>query len=156
MADGIPGLGHAKGVMHYARGDKEGGDQAMKSASRTTGVMACGAGGFLLGGPAGAMAGGIYGGALMDATTTAVDSAMHDESRPAGYFAAVENTIKNPNSGDIFDSAFMPVADGLAGYSAGKLVDRMQRVNAASKNQNVPNKVDLKGKSLCMTCETQC
>lgn len=37
VADGIPAVGHVKGVIHYACGDKEGGDQAMKSSSRTVG-----------------------------------------------------------------------------------------------------------------------
>lgn len=37
VANGIPVVGHAKGVVHYVCGDKEGGDQAMKSSSRTVG-----------------------------------------------------------------------------------------------------------------------
>lgn len=55
-ADGIPVVGHAKGLVHYAVGDTEGGNSAMKSAIRTTGTMAAGAGGFLVGGPVGAIA----------------------------------------------------------------------------------------------------
>jgi hypothetical protein len=62
LADGIPFVGHAKGLIHYAVGDVEGGDKAMKSSSRTTGVMLGGAGGFLTEGPVGAVAGGIEAG----------------------------------------------------------------------------------------------
>ena len=89
VANGIPVLGHAKGVIHYAFGDKEGGDQAMKSSSRTIGclitqhfieysyirfiiegVMGGGVGGFFVGGLVGAVAGGIAGGIAMDGITT--------------------------------------------------------------------------------------
>lgn len=69
MVDGIPVAGHAKGLVHYAVGDKEGGDKAMISATRTTGVIAGGAGGFLVAGPAGAIAGGMYSGAVVDTAT---------------------------------------------------------------------------------------
>ena len=44
VVDGIPAVGHAKGVIHYT--DKEGGDKAMKSASRTSGVTGGGVVGF--------------------------------------------------------------------------------------------------------------
>ena len=59
-------LGHVKGIIHYAVGDNEGGDEAMKAATRTSGVIAGGMGGFIVGGPVGAVAGGMSGGAVMD------------------------------------------------------------------------------------------
>lgn len=37
VVNAIPVVGHAKGVVHYACGDKEGGHKTMKSSSRTTG-----------------------------------------------------------------------------------------------------------------------
>jgi hypothetical protein len=37
LADGIPVVGHIKGGIHYACGDKAGGDQAMKSSSHSVG-----------------------------------------------------------------------------------------------------------------------
>lgn len=39
VANGIPVVGHAKGFIHYACGDSEGGDQSMKSSSRTIGYL---------------------------------------------------------------------------------------------------------------------
>lgn len=72
VANGIPVVGHVKGVIHYACGDTEGGHQAMKSSSRTIGVIGGGVGGFVVGGPVGAFAGGIAGGAAMDAITTGI------------------------------------------------------------------------------------
>ena len=62
FADGIPVVGHVKGGIHYICGDKEGGDNAMKSSSRTVGVIGGGVGGFFVGGPAGAIGGGLTGG----------------------------------------------------------------------------------------------
>jgi len=75
--DGIPGVGHAKGAIHYLVGDEIGGEKAMKSASRTVGVIAGGTGGFVVGGPVGAVAGGIAGGAAADAIISGADSAVH-------------------------------------------------------------------------------
>lgn len=48
MANSIPVVGQAKGVVHYFCGDVEGGNEAMAAATRSTAVMAAGAGGFLL------------------------------------------------------------------------------------------------------------
>ena len=62
MVDGLPVVGHIKGGIHYACGDSDRGDQAMKSASHTAGVIAEG---FAVGGPAGAFVGGMAGGAVI-------------------------------------------------------------------------------------------
>ncbi len=37
IANSVPLVGHVKGVVHYAAGDRESGDQAFKSSSRTIG-----------------------------------------------------------------------------------------------------------------------
>eukprot|EP00969_Alexandrium_andersonii_P193816 8561506-Alexandrium_andersonii.AAC.1 len=60
---------------HYACNDKDGGDKAMKSASRTVGVVGGGVAGLCAGGPVGAVIGGVAGGAAMHGITTGVDSA---------------------------------------------------------------------------------
>ena len=114
FADGVPVVGHVKGGIHYACGDKEGGDSAMKSASRPVGVIGGGVAGGLVGGPAGAVAGAIAGGVAMDGITTGVDSAVHNEYRPSGQVAAVTNMVKGEASaGDVFDSAAVLVFDGV-------------------------------------------
>lgn len=138
-ADGIPVVGHAKGIVHYAFGDTEGGDLALKSATRTTSTMAAGAGGFLVGGPVGAIVGGIAGGAAFDSTCTAVDSIKHKEFRPSGYYAAVTNIVKNPNSGDLFDTLMMPVGDGLSGYSGGRLASKFKCTTSNSAGTSSGN-----------------
>ena len=119
--DGMPAVGHVKGGIHYACGDREGGDKAMKSASRTVGVMGGGTIGFLVGGPVGAAAGGIAGGAALDGLTTGIDSAVHKEYRPSGMVSQATNIVKDPtNPGLWFDTMAIPVFDAMAGVSAGK------------------------------------
>ena len=121
FTDAVPGVGHVKGAIHYACGDSEGGDNAMKAASRTTGAMAGGVGGFFVG----AIAGGIGGAAAMDLITTGVDSAVHDEFRPAGLVQQGVDIAENPtDAGKWFDTGFMVVGDGLAGYAGGEAVVR--------------------------------
>ena len=121
FADSFPVVGHFKGGIHYAFGDKEGGDSAMKSAFRSVGVIGGGVAGVLVGGPVGAVAGGIAGGVALDGITTGVDSLVHDEYRPSGQVAAVTNMVNgNASVGDYFDSAAGLVFDGATGYRVGK------------------------------------
>ncbi|KAA0185815.1 hypothetical protein HAZT_HAZT009154 [Hyalella azteca] len=95
LVDGVPVAGHLKGAFHYAMKDKEKGDAAMKAASHTTAVIGGGVGGFLLGGPVGAVAGGIGAGAFMDSTITAVDTGMHSKFLPYGILEPLSDP-KNP------------------------------------------------------------
>lgn len=126
IADCIPVLGHLKGTYaYYTRGDKKGGARAMMSASRTTAVMGGGVVGFLFGDLFGAVTGGVTGGAAFDTITTLVNCVVHKEFRPYGYYASDGNIAKSPNAGDIFDTCFIPVGDGLVGYSAGLLVNEL-------------------------------
>lgn len=57
VLDSIPVVGHAKGVVHYAVGDKKGGDKAMHKSTKTTAAITVGA----VGGVAGAVGGAING-----------------------------------------------------------------------------------------------
>ena len=128
VIDGIPAVGHVKGGIHYACGDKDGGDKAMKSASRTTGVMGGGVVGFFAAGPLGAAAGGVAGGLAMDGLTTGIDSAVHKEYRPSGMVAQVTEIAKDPkNPGVWFDTMATPVFDAMTGYSAGKGAARIAK-----------------------------
>lgn len=121
FVDGFPAVGHVKGGVHYACGDKEGGDRAMKAASRRTGVIGGGFVGGIVGGPVGGIAGGIAGGVAVDGMTTGIESAVHKEYRPAGHVATATNILKGEaNVGEVFDAAAGVGFDGLAGYGAGK------------------------------------
>ena len=135
MADSVPVIGHAKGTIHYICGDREGGDNAMKAASRTIGVAAGGIGGFVVGGPIGAVAGGISGGAAMDAIISGADSAVHDEKRLYGHLYALDRAIAGKmKPGEAFDWFFTYVFDGVAGYAYGRAYNNFT-TNRAQYNQ---------------------
>lgn len=91
VADATPIVGHVKGAVHYALGDTEKGDGCMKSASRTTAVVAAGVAtggsGLLVAGAAAATAG-----VVADGVTTGVDSAVHNEYRPSGIIQTVRRS----------------------------------------------------------------
>ncbi|RXM90670.1 hypothetical protein EOD39_21965 [Acipenser ruthenus] len=96
----VPVVGHVKGTIHYICGDKEGGDNAMKAASHTTGVIGGGVGGFLVGGPLGAAVLGAAGGALMDGAITIGDSAVNGENaKPYGFVDNVVRIVEDPKNG---------------------------------------------------------
>ena len=83
IADLTPGIGHAKGALHYYSGQKEKGDNAMRAASRTSGIIIGGLVGSMAG-PVGTVAGAVSGGATVDGVTTGVESAIHGEYKPSG------------------------------------------------------------------------
>ena len=147
FVDAVPVAGHIKGGCHYAWGDKEGGNNAMKAASRTTGAIVGGAGGFLVAGPPGAVAGGIAGAATMDGVTTGIDSAVHGEFRPAGFVQQGANIAENPTDAGIwFDTGFMVVGDGLTGLAAGNSINqRNVRKQFEAKRQPLIEKVGKQG-----------
>lgn len=142
IIDSIPVAGHIKGGVHYALGENEEGDEAMKAASRSTGVVAGGVGGFLAGGPVGAVAGGIAGGAAMDGIITGSEILIKkDEAQPYGYVAAGKHIADavdkkaNITVEQGFDMAMMPVGDGIAGYTAGRGIGKPIANGAAGKGK---------------------
>lgn len=120
IADGIPVVGHAKGVIHYVCRDVDGGNKAMKAATRTTAVMGAGAGGFLIGGPLGAVSSGVSAGAGWDT----INASVTDWKEVNG----LAKIIENPTSVDsYFDAGLSFVGDGMAGYSGGKIAKEVVR-----------------------------
>ena len=148
VVNGIPAVGHVKGGIHYLCGDTDGGDKAMKSASRTTGVMGGGVVGFFVAGPPGAAAGGIAGGLAVDGLTTGIDSAVHGfEYRPSGMVSQVTEIAKDPkNPGLYFDTLAMPVFDAMSGISAGKSVSKFANKIETKRLAYNRNKADIVGK----------
>ena len=110
VVDSLPVVGHAKGVVHYAVGDKEGGDRSMKAASRTTVQIGAGVGGFMVGGPVGAAGAAISAGYAMDGITTGIDSAVHHEYRPSGILSAVDQVVRDPKDPGKWFDVVAPVA----------------------------------------------
>ncbi len=135
VVDSVPIVGHLKGAIHYAQGDKFGGDNAMKSSSRSIGVIGGGVGGFFLLGPVGAFLGGVTSGVTIDAITTIVDSTVHDEFRPNGNIALMHE-IRNGkanSAGHVFDLTFGMVLDGIAGNTAGRIANQIAEMPAKHK-----------------------
>lgn len=124
VANGMPVIGHIKGGIHYAIGDRKSGNEAMKKASRSTGVVVGGVLG-VSGGPVGMVAGGIAGGAVMDGITTGVESAIEGKYTPAGQIKAWTNvaTGKDPQTiiGGVVGGVMSPIMDGVGGYDVGTL-----------------------------------
>ncbi|EFP10470.1 hypothetical protein CRE_22945 [Caenorhabditis remanei] len=125
--DGIPVVGHMKGAVHYAMGDDKKGDRSMLSASRTTGVMAGGAAGFLVGGPVGAVTAGMASGTAFDVGHTVVTD------KPQGYIGAVGEFVENPSAGTLFDAVAVPVGDAFTGYQGGKLAESAKSAVQSAK-----------------------
>ena len=98
VMDNTPGVGHAKGIVHYAIGDTEHGNRCMIGASRSTLVAGAGAltggigGGVVLGGMAGAETGLAY-----DLVHSGIDSAVHNEMRYHGLAGAIDQYEKTGN-----------------------------------------------------------
>lgn len=127
ILNGTPVVGHIKGGIHYAFGDTDGGNTAMKSATRTSGVVGGAVVGTIVAGPAGTIGGiigGIAGGAASDGAITGIESGITGKYRPSGQIAAWTSAIKAENSDDrteaIFGILATPIMDGVAGYSTAK------------------------------------
>lgn len=108
-------------MAHYAMGDAESGNKAMKAATRTVGVITGGTVGMTIGGPTLAIAGGIAGGVAVDHVATKVESVIAGEYRPNGVYYIKDRIEKGEASAaEIFDAATGVAMDGVAGYVAGK------------------------------------
>ncbi|UJR28058.1 hypothetical protein I4U23_009314 [Adineta vaga] len=130
MMDSVPVVGHAKAVVHYAINDKEGGNRAMASATRTTAVMGAGAGGFLLGGPVGAVASGVVAGAEWDLATAVVT----DRKQMNGICQIID---KPTDVNSYFNAGLNVTGDALAGYSGGKIAERYVKAPEISAAENL-------------------
>lgn len=120
VANGIPGIGHAKGIVHHIVGDHEGGNQALNAATRSTVVVASGAAAAVATGGIGAVPAGIAAGLAYDASASAITG------EEQGYLAALKNVAENPSAGAFIDAIAIPVGDGLAGYSGGRMANEIQ------------------------------
>ncbi|KAK6516011.1 hypothetical protein TWF281_004601 [Arthrobotrys megalospora] len=134
MADGIPVVGHIKGVVHFAMGDTEAGIRAEEGATRTLAVLGAGALVAASGGTAAPILAGVVAGMAADARACAdvtlccvysgIESARHGgKYDPQGMVAVGTNVVRDIQrgehpSGDIFDGIAIAVGDGMIGSSA--------------------------------------
>lgn len=107
----VPVVGHVKGLIHYYYNDKEGGDKAMRSATRSAAVWG-GATAGALAGPTGAIAAGAAAGAVYDTAIAIATDGKH--------VSGVPKIFEKP--GEIrawVDAGIDVVCDGLCGVGAG-------------------------------------
>ncbi len=110
VVNSVPIVGHIKGMVHYACGDTERGDAAVRSATRTTVVLGAGVAGALAG-PAGAVAAATAAGAAADLTYYA-----NGEARLHG----IARVIKTPRKAQSWLTAGINVlGDGCLGIGLG-------------------------------------
>ncbi len=89
---------------------------------------------------------GGLGGPLLEASpeATGVDSAVHDEYRPAGQVAAVTNMVNGgATAGDVFDSMAGVTFDGVAGYNAGQAAIKLRNARANVKLHRVAGEAEI-------------
>ncbi|KAL4509196.1 hypothetical protein ABPG72_018127 [Tetrahymena utriculariae] len=133
LADGIPVVGHAKGAIDLIAGDEEKGFQAVKAASRPVGVID----GAIVGGPAGAIAGGV----AMDALITGADSLVNNKYKPNGIIQFGTKIVNNDtNAGEIFDNVAGVIFQGVGGKGMRKTVRKANEKHI----YRVTNSVDVK------------
>jgi hypothetical protein len=136
LANATPGLGHVKGVYHYARGDNAKGDEAMKASSRSLVATGCAIGGFAVAGPVGAAAAYVAGASTMDGVITVADSACKHKYAPHGHLKHLEN-VRNCSSaseasGPLLDWAFKGGMDVLGGDLEGDGLEEISHDDAGS------------------------
>lgn len=125
VVNGVPVVGHVKGFIHYALGDKKGCNHCMEAASRSTAVV----GGAVLGsagGPVGAAAGAAAAGVAADGVATGIASAKHQKWRGHGAWALISAARDAPGrekAGHIFDAISAILGDALAGYAVGEVLE---------------------------------
>ncbi|MPC11181.1 hypothetical protein E2C01_003840 [Portunus trituberculatus] len=135
--DGIPVVGHAKGIVHYAMGDKEKGHKSMEASTRNVAVLGAGiaTGGLGAGLALGATA-GIGAGVAYDATATIVDGAVNGkDSKLHGTIALARPDEMTPNE---FVGGIIGIAgDGLTGAGGAQMGRNIRtRINGQRNLQN--------------------
>ena len=118
MADGIPVVGAIKGVVHYSMGDKEKGDNSMKSQGKSAAIIL----GAAIGGPGGAVLGSVG----YDGLTTGIESGINKEFTPNGIVNSIVNFDKaESKSGAVFDILAGLTFDALAGKGGKKNFNKL-------------------------------
>ncbi|KAK4194490.1 hypothetical protein QBC40DRAFT_319439 [Triangularia verruculosa] len=127
FANGVPIVGHIKGLVHFATGDTEGGIHAEEVASRTLVVMGAAALTGMTGGLAAPILGGVIGGVLADGILTGIETQRKGKYDPQGGIDIGTNVVRDIQKGDmehlgtdIFDGVVLAAGDGMVGSSTVK------------------------------------
>ncbi|XP_063851226.1 uncharacterized protein LOC135094787 isoform X1 [Scylla paramamosain] len=136
-ADGIPVVGHVKGVVHYAMGDVDKGNRSMEASTRGVAVLGAGivTGGLGAGVAAGAAA-GIGAGVAYDATATIVDDAVNGEGATLHGSIALARAEKM-NTKEFVGGILGIAGDGLTGAGGAQVGKNIRTpINGQSTLQN--------------------
>jgi hypothetical protein len=126
IINGIPILGHIKGIYHYSKNDLKNGKQTISAATRSLVVVVGGVGGREVGGWIGAA-----GASLLSGTGYDFFVSMLNE-KPYGFFAVLKDATNNPSAKAIFATIFIPIADALTGSLTSSISPSlMQPIDAA-------------------------
>jgi hypothetical protein len=149
MLNSIPVVGHVKGAIHYLCDDPEGAQEALLAATRTTVVLVAGAGAFLAAGACGFLAPGAYGCLVAGPIGAFVGGAAAGAAWDAAafYFTYEETkhgvvkilyTLENDPTNVLafFEGALEIAADGMTGYTGGKLAERIVKSSEISTKYN--------------------
>uniref|UniRef100_A0A7E4V2T8 PX domain-containing protein n=1 Tax=Panagrellus redivivus TaxID=6233 RepID=A0A7E4V2T8_PANRE len=109
LINGIPIVGHVKGVVHFARHDPDGGKRALSAATRSLIVVGSGFSAKQVGGVIGAAGAGLFAGVGYDFFVS-----MFNE-KPFGFFAVLKNANNNPSNQNVFAAAVIPLGDAIGG-----------------------------------------
>ena len=137
VVDGVPVVGHVKGIVHYAMGDKEKGNRSMEASTRTAAVLGAGVltGGLGGGLVAGATA-GVGSGVAYDATVTVIDKVENgDDAKLHGTMALANANKMNDN--EVVGAMLGIVGDGMTGASGAQLGKNIRtRMSGQKQLQN--------------------
>ena len=126
IVDGIPILGHIKGIYHYSKKDLKNGKQTISAATRSLVVVVGGIGGREVGGLMGAA-----GASLLSGTGYDFFVSMLNE-KPYGFFAVLKDATNNPSAKTFFATVIIPIADALTGsLTASISPSSLQPIDAA-------------------------
>uniref|UniRef100_A0A914PCG4 Uncharacterized protein n=1 Tax=Panagrolaimus davidi TaxID=227884 RepID=A0A914PCG4_9BILA len=128
IIDGIPILGHIKGIYHYSKNDLVNGKQTISAATRSLVVVVGGVGGRRR--EAGGWI-GAAGASLLSGTGYDFFVSMLNE-KPYGFFAVLKDATNNPSAKAIFATIIIPIADALTGSLTSSISPSlMQPIDAA-------------------------
>lgn len=146
FVDSVPVVGHVKGVGHYIAGDSEHGNQCMLGATRGAAVLGAGlatgglGGGVVLGGLAGVGTGMTY-----DGTVSVIDSAIHDENRPHGMCAVLDDFQNDRDPNKVVDFSLAVVGDFATGAGGAKAGEQLAKAAKIRTQRNALTKAMEKG-----------
>ncbi|KAF9500703.1 hypothetical protein BDN71DRAFT_1381516 [Pleurotus eryngii] len=128
IVDGIPVVGHIKGIVHFAMGDTEEGIEAEESATRSLAVIGAAALAGATGGATLPVLAAVVAGVAADGITTGIESARHHKYDPQGMIGVGTNVVKDFSQkredrlgGDVFDGVVIAASDGLIGKGGVKI-----------------------------------